>query len=99
MNDKQKIKHYKKAIEDIENICVEQNLKYDTTACEVLDVIEKLCEKVVMTDKQIMTDTNYIPFELLLAGYENLSWIGKLRWNYYKIKHKIFMLFKERDSY
>ena len=52
-----------------------------------------------MADKQIMTDTNYIPFELLLAGYENLSWIGKLRWNYYKIKHKIFMLFKERGSY
>ena len=47
MNDKQRIKHYKKAIEDIENICVEQNLKYDTTACEVLDVIEKLCEKVI----------------------------------------------------
>lgn len=35
---------YKKAIEDIEVICVEQNLKFDTTACEVLDVIEKLFE-------------------------------------------------------
>ena len=47
MTDKQIIKHYKKAIEDIENICVEQNLKYDTTACEVLDVIEKLRHKVI----------------------------------------------------
>lgn len=47
MTDKQIIKYYKKAIEDIETICVEQNLKYDTTACEVLDVIEKLCEKVI----------------------------------------------------
>ncbi len=47
MTDRQIIRHYKKAIEDIENICVEQNLKYDTTACEVLDVIEKLCEKVI----------------------------------------------------
>ena len=42
-----------------------------------------------------MMETNYIPYELLLAGYENLSWIGKLRWNYYEIKHKISMLFKE----
>ena len=45
-----------------------------------------------------MTDTHYIPFELLLAGYENLSWIGKLRWNYYEIKHKISMFFKEYNK-
>lgn len=50
MTDEQIIKHYKKAIKDIETICVEQNLKYDTTACEVLDVIEKLCEKVIQKD-------------------------------------------------
>lgn len=37
---------YKKAIEDIEVICAEQNLKFDTTACEVLDVIEKLFEGI-----------------------------------------------------
>ena len=42
-----------------------------------------------------MIDTNYIPYELLLAGYENLNWIGKLRWNYHELKHKISMLFKE----
>lgn len=47
MTDKQIIKHYKKAIEDIENICTEQNLKYDTTACEVLDVIEELYEELM----------------------------------------------------
>ena len=43
-----------------------------------------------------MIETNYIPYELLLAGYENLNWIDKLRWNYYEIKHKISMLFKEQ---
>ena len=50
MTDEQIIKHYKKVIKDIETICVEQNLKYDTTACEVLDVIEKLCKKVIQKD-------------------------------------------------
>ena len=42
-----------------------------------------------------MTDTNYIPNELLLTGYENLNWIDKLRWNYYEIKHQISMFFKD----
>lgn len=42
-----KLQLYKKALEDIEIICVEQNLKYDTTACEVLDVIEKMCEEII----------------------------------------------------
>ena len=46
-----------------------------------------------------MIDTNYMPYELLLAGCENLNWINKFRWNYYAIKHKIFMLFNERDGY
>ena len=41
-----KLQLYKKAIEDIEVICVEQNLKHDTTAREVLDVIEKLFEGI-----------------------------------------------------
>ena len=43
----QECSKYKKAIEDIENICVEQNLKYDTIACEILDVIEKMCEEII----------------------------------------------------
>lgn len=43
-----------------------------------------------------MADSNYIPFELLLAGYENLSLLGKLRWKYYKLKHKISMFFERR---
>lgn len=43
-----------------------------------------------------MTDSNYMPFELLLAGYENLSLLGKLRWKYYKLKHKISAFFKRR---
>lgn len=41
-----KLQLYKKAIEDIEVICAEQNLKFDTTACEVLDVIEKLFDEI-----------------------------------------------------
>ena len=43
----EQLKHYKKALEDIEVICVEQNLKHDTTACEILDVIEKMCEELI----------------------------------------------------
>ena len=43
----QECSKYKKAIEDIENICVVQNLKYDTIACEILDVIEKMCEEII----------------------------------------------------
>ena len=30
-----------KALEEIENYCYEQNLKYDTTACMILDIIDK----------------------------------------------------------
>ena len=41
-----KLQLYKKAIEDIEVICAEQNLKFDNTACEVMDVIEKLFEDI-----------------------------------------------------
>ena len=44
-----------------------------------------------------MADSNYIPFELLLAGYENLSLLGKLRWKYYKMKHKISAFFERRQ--
>lgn len=36
-----------------------------------------------------MIDENYISYELLLKGYENLNWIDKLRWNCYEIKHRI----------
>lgn len=41
-----------------------------------------------------MIDENYIPYELLLKGYENLNWIEKLCWNYYEIKHRISMFFE-----
>ena len=43
-----------------------------------------------------MIDENYIPYELLLKGDENLNWTEKLRWNYYEIKHRISMLFEGR---
>ena len=43
-----------------------------------------------------MIDENYIPYELLLKGYENLNWIDKLRWNYYEFKHRISMFFEGR---
>ena len=36
-----KIDEYKKALEEIEQHCNEQNLKYDTTACEILTIINK----------------------------------------------------------
>ena len=39
-------------------------------------------------------DENYIPYKLLLAGYENLNWIGKLHWHWCEIKHKIICLLK-----
>lgn len=32
---------YRKALEEIEQHCNEQNLKYDTTACEILNIINK----------------------------------------------------------
>lgn len=44
MTDRQKMILYKKAIKEIRIICISQNLKYDATACEVLDVIDKLFE-------------------------------------------------------
>lgn len=30
-----------KALEEIEKYCIDQNLKYDYTACEILDIINK----------------------------------------------------------
>ena len=36
-----KVDEYKKALEEIEQHCNEQNLKYDTTACEILTIINK----------------------------------------------------------
>lgn len=35
-------------------------------------------------------ETNYIPYRLLLKGYENLNWKEKLEWNIYSIYFKIF---------
>lgn len=32
---------YRKALDEIEEYCEEQNLKYDTTACMILDIINK----------------------------------------------------------
>lgn len=32
---------YKQVLDDIESYCNEQNLKYDTTACASLDIIDK----------------------------------------------------------
>lgn len=32
---------YRNALKEIEEYCNEQNLKYDTTACEILDIINK----------------------------------------------------------
>ena len=32
---------YRKALEEIEDYCNQQNLKYDTTACEILNIISK----------------------------------------------------------
>lgn len=32
---------YEKALEEIEEYCNNQNLKFDTTACEILDIINK----------------------------------------------------------
>lgn len=36
---------YRKALEKIEKYCEEQNLKYDTTACMILDIINKAKEE------------------------------------------------------
>ena len=42
-NEKLDIKNtrYRKALEEIEDYCNQQNLKYDTTACEILNIINK----------------------------------------------------------
>lgn len=34
--------HFHKALEEIEEYCNEQNLKYDLTACEILSIIEEV---------------------------------------------------------
>lgn len=34
------LRNYKKLIEMIEDYCKQQNLKYDTTACEILQIID-----------------------------------------------------------
>lgn len=39
-----KANHYKQALEKIEEYCTEQNLKYDNTACDILDIISKAKE-------------------------------------------------------
>ena len=33
---------YRKALDEIEEYCKEQNLKYDMTACMILDIIHKV---------------------------------------------------------
>lgn len=38
----QECEHYRKALEEIEGYCNNQNLKYDYTACEILDIINKV---------------------------------------------------------
>lgn len=40
----QECERYKKALNGIEQHCNEQNLKYDTTACEILNIINKVKE-------------------------------------------------------
>ncbi len=52
------------------------------------------CGELIKTGEEKMIETNYIPHKLLLAGYENLSWIGKLHWNYCEIKHRILCFLK-----
>lgn len=37
----QECDRYRKTLNEIEEYCKEQNLKYDTTACEILDIINK----------------------------------------------------------
>ena len=37
--------YYFKTLEEIEECCKEQNLKYDTTACMILDIINKVKDK------------------------------------------------------
>lgn len=34
--------HFRKALDEIEEYCNEQNLKYDLTACEILSIIEEV---------------------------------------------------------
>lgn len=36
---------YKHALDEIIGYCIEQNLKYDTTACYILDIINKAKEQ------------------------------------------------------
>ena len=35
-----KLQKYKQILDKVEQYCKEQNLKYDTTACEILDIID-----------------------------------------------------------
>ena len=41
---KQECEKYEQTLNEIEQHCNEQNLKYDTTACEILDIINKAKE-------------------------------------------------------
>lgn len=41
---KKQLTKYKQALDEIESYCNEQNLKYDTTACAILDIIDKIKE-------------------------------------------------------
>lgn len=45
IEQEEEIDRYCKALEEIEEYCKEQNLKYDTTACIILDIINKVKDK------------------------------------------------------
>lgn len=44
-NEFNKMNAYRKTLQEIEEYCKEQNLKYDTTACIILDIINKVKDK------------------------------------------------------
>ena len=44
LDSKEECERYRKALDEIEKYCIDQNLKYDYTACEILDIIDKAKE-------------------------------------------------------
>ncbi len=49
MTDEKLIFKYKQALDEIEEFCKEQNLKYDATACYILGIIGEM--KVINNDR------------------------------------------------
>lgn len=41
-----------------------------------------------------MTETNYIPYELLLKGYENCNLWEKIAWKFYQFEHDLKEILK-----